>query len=329
MPISYTATTFADLTKHVTAFMKPHGLRLLFVVGDPGGSKSHTIKTQLKKGEHEYLKTGRLTAFQFYKLLYRHRDKALILDDVEDALKRDDTRKLLMQACETDDDARQVGWLGTESRLVVKRGKKSVRIPQEFKCTSRVCIVCNDWEILSGKFGPLLDRGIVVFFDPPNEEIHRYVAGWFKDKEILDFIGGKLDAIKPHSVRYYVNAKEMKKHDLDWKAALTESWAAEQPEASAEAIFEEIIANPKLTTDIERVAEFERRTGRKRRTYFNYKRTHRTKVVPSPLTTDAEPGAPGSSNERRAEATDRVERPDAPNPAGQTNPVPADLPLIA
>src|SRR3954467_11866219 len=105
MPISYTVRTFADLTTQVTAFMKPDGLRLQFVVGDPGVSKSWTIKAQVREDEHVYLKTGRLTAFQLYKRLYQHRDRAIILDDVEDALTKDDTRKLLMQACETDDQA--------------------------------------------------------------------------------------------------------------------------------------------------------------------------------------------------------------------------------
>lgn len=329
MPISHTAPTFADLTKHVSAFMKDDGLRLLFVVGDPGGSKSHTIKSQLREDKHVYLKTGRLTAFQLYKLFYAHREKAIILDDVEDALRKDDTRKLLMQACETDETARQVGWLGTESRLVVKKGKTTVRIPQEFECTSRVCIVCNDWAILNGKFGPLLDRGIVLFFDPPNDEIHRYVSGWFDDKEILDFIGGKLDSINPHSVRYYVNAKELKKHDLDWKATLTESWSAERVQPSAEDIFEQIVADPKLTTDIERVAEFERRTGLKRRSFYNYKRAHEPKVILSSAVGEGQTDTPTTSCERRPTETERTERADAPSAADLLELGSVDLSAIA
>lgn len=279
MSISYTVTTFGDLAKYIDAFMKPNGLRLLFVVGDPGGSKSWTIKKRIKRGQHVYVKAGRLTAFQLFKLLYRHREQAIVLDDVEDALKRDDTRKLLMQACETDDKARKVGWLGTESRLFVKQGKKTVRIPQEFPCTSRVCLVCNNWDILSGRFGPLLDRGIVIFFDPPNEEIHRYVGEWFTDKEILQFIGEHLGSIGLHSVRFYVNAKEMKKHKLDWKAALIESWTHEKQPETTEAIFERIMAMSELTTDKERVAAFEKQTGLKRRSFYHYKAKYVSRMV--------------------------------------------------
>jgi hypothetical protein len=274
MSLCCTVTTFADLTRYIAAFMKPDGLRLLFVVGDPGGSKSWTIKRMQKKAQHVYIKAGRLTAFQLYKLLYKCRNRAIILDDVEDALKREDTRKLLMQACETDDEARKVGWLGTESRLVVQEGKKTVNIPQEFECTSRICLVCNNWGILTGKFGPLLDRGIVVFFDPPRDEIHRYVGDWFKDKEktIYEFIGSRLDAIGLHSIRYYVHAAEMKRHGLDWEAALIESWTNEKKVPPPTEIFKQIMADATLKTNEERIAAFEKRTGLRKRTFYNYKR---------------------------------------------------------
>ncbi|MCE9567286.1 MAG: hypothetical protein K8U57_35235 [Planctomycetes bacterium] len=279
MPISHTIKTFAALTKYVAAFMMTNGLRLLFIVGDPGGSKSWTIKKQIKAGKHKYLKTARLTSFQLYKLMYEYRDQAIILDDVEDALKRDDTRKLLMQACETDDKARKVGWLGTESRLTYKQGKKTVQVPKEFKISSRVCLVCNDWAILTSKFGALLDRGIVIFFEPSSEEIHNYVSGWFTDKEILDFIGENLAKISTHSIRFYVNALDLKKHNLDWKAALTESWSTDRAQPSAEEVFKQVILNPQLASDIDRAAEFERLTGLKRRSFFNYKKRHKEEPV--------------------------------------------------
>lgn len=273
MPVSYTLTTFDELTKYVDAFMRPRGLRLLFLIGDPGGSKSRIIKDRLKQAEHVYIKAGRLTAFQLYKLLYRHRNKTIILDDVEDALKREDTRRLLMMVCETDDQARKIGWLGTESQLVVRKGKKLVRIPQEFKTSSRVCIVCNNWDILSGKFGPLLDRGVVFFFDPSNVEIHSYVGGWFGEEDIYQFIGGHLKDIGLHSIRYYVNAAEMKRQGLDWKAALLESWTNEaRSRNAAEEAIKKIVADPQYQTEEERVAAFECETGLKRRSYFYYKK---------------------------------------------------------
>jgi len=271
MAVIQTIETFAELTAYVAAFMKPGGLPLLFVVGDPGNSKSWTIKKRFNKNRHVYIKAAKLTAFQLYKLLYRHRKKVIILDDVEDALKRDDTRKLLMQVCETDDNNRKVGWLGTESRLVVKQGKKTVPVPQEFSCSSRVCIICNNWDILRGRFGPLLDRGIVVFFEPPNAEIHEYVRTWFKEKDIFDFIGAHLSDISLHSIRFYTSAAEMKRHGLDWSKALLESWTNERKPESPEDILGRIMANPDLKTAKERIAAFDEQTGLKRRSFYNYK----------------------------------------------------------
>jgi hypothetical protein len=271
MPTNYTATTFSLLATYITAFMKPDGLRLLFVVSHPGRSKSWIIQNKLQEDEHVYVKAGNLTAFQFYKLLYLHRDRAIVLDDVEHALKDPNTRKLLMQACETDDKERKVGWYGTESQLVVKQGKKTVPVPQEFTCTSRVCVVSNDWALLNGKCGPLLDRGIVLFFDPPNDEIHRYVGEWFKDKEIYEFIGARLETIGLHSIRFYTEAREMKRHKLDWKAALVESWTNDKRPESPEDVLKKILADPALKTNEERVAAFESRTGLKRRSFYGFK----------------------------------------------------------
>jgi hypothetical protein len=268
MTLTYTVTTFKEQEKYIDAFMKQGGLRLLFLVGDPGCSKSWMIKSKLLPLHHVYIKVGRLTAFQLYKLLYRHRHKTIILDDVEDALKREDTRKLLMMLCETDND-RLVGWLGTESLLRTKKGKKTVRIPQEFTTSSRVCIVSNNWDILSGKFGPLLDRGIVVFCDHSNQEIHDYVGTWFKDDEIYQFIGEHLSDIGLHSIRYYTGSADLKSHDLDWKAALHESWANEQkPKNLAEEAIKKIMADPTFKTSKEREEAFNKECGLKRRMFY-------------------------------------------------------------
>jgi hypothetical protein len=273
MPMTYTVTTFCEQAKFIDAFMKKNGLRLLFLVGDPGCSKSWMIRSRLLPAQHVYIRVGRLTAFQLYKLLYRHRHKTIILDDVEDALKRDDTRKLLMMLCETDDDDRLVGWLGTESLLVTRKGKKTVRIPQEFTTSSRVCVVSNNWDILSGKFGPLLDRGVVVFCDHPNQEIHRHVGTWFTDEEIYRFIGKHLGDIGLHSIRYYTGGADLKAQGLDWKAALLESWTNEQKSRNAaEEAIKKVMADPTYKSDKERVAAFERECGLKRRMFYYYKR---------------------------------------------------------
>jgi hypothetical protein len=284
MSTNITVPTYAEQERWVEAFLKPDGLRLLFVVSNPGTGKSASFKARLADDRHRYINAARLTAFQLYKLLYNARDKAIILDDVDDALRRSDMARLLMSLCETDDQARTIAWLGTESRLKVKKGSKEIRVPQEFETTSRVCIICNDWGILTTKFKALLDRGTVVFFDPDAEELHRFVSRWFEDQEIYSFIGEHLADIPRHSMRFYVNAGAHKQHGLDWKAALLESWTHETARGSAtEKLVQQLLADTNFATDKERIAAFEAHPdGGSRRTWFNIKRRLDLKARPKP-----------------------------------------------
>lgn len=272
MSMTLTVTTFREKDQWVDAFMKVDGLRALFLVGNPGQSKSKSIKARLDPDQHRYIKCGRLTAFQLYKELYRSRNKAIILDDVEDALKRNDTARILMNLCETDENARTVAWFGTESQLTVRKGKKCVKIPQEFETTSRICLVSNDWDILLSKFQALLDRGTVLFFDPPPDEVHVFVKGWFDDVEIYEFIENHLDDIPQHSIRYYVIAKDQKQNGLDWRKALLESWTHDTGLIDAEKVAEMILADASYTTDKERIEAFTAKTGRMRRQWYYLKK---------------------------------------------------------
>lgn len=272
MSMNLTVTTFDELETWVDAFMQPKGLSLMFLIGDPGHSKSFSIKQCLDADLHRYFKCGRLTAFQLYKQLFAHRHRAIILDDVEDALKGEQIPRMLMNLGETDEESRTVAWFGTESQLKVRKGKKVIPIPQEFTTSSRVLLVSNDFEILTRKLKALLDRGIVVFFDPVPEEIHRFVAGWFKDKEVFQFIGEHLEQITRHSIRYYVTAENLKRLGLDWKKALVESWTQESEEVDPQKIVELLLADPRYKTDKERIEAFTAKCGRHRRQWYNLKK---------------------------------------------------------
>jgi hypothetical protein len=273
MSTNITITTYADQERWVDAFLKADGLNLLFMVGNPGTGKSVSFKTKLDQDRHHYINAARLTSFQLYKQLFKVRNKAIIFDDVDDALKRSDMARLLMTLCETDDAARTVAWLGTESLLKVRKGNKLLRIPQEFETTSRVCIICNNWSIMTTKFGALLDRGTVVFFDPNAAEIHRCVGNWFQDEEIFGFIGEHLADIARHSIRFYVNAAAHKRLGLDWKAALLESWTNDPAHGNAtEKLVQRLLADPIFKTDKERIKAFtEHADGGSRRSWFNIK----------------------------------------------------------
>jgi hypothetical protein len=275
MATTITITTYPELEKWTEAFLKLDGLNLLFLVANPGTAKTACFKARLDPERHYYVNAARLTTFRLYKQLFQYRDKAIILDDVDDALRRSDMARLLMALCETDDAARTISWLGTESLLKVEKGKKVLRVPQEFETKSRVCIICNDWGILTTKFGALLDRGTVVFFDPDAGEMHRYVGEWFRDeRDIYGFIGEHLDDIAQHSIRYYVNAAAHKRLGLDWKAALLESWTNDQARGNAtEKLVQRLLDDSSFKTNEERIKVFVGHAdGGSRRTWFNIKK---------------------------------------------------------
>src|SRR5947209_158887 len=103
MSTNITVTIYAELEQWVQAFLVPNGLNLLFVVGNPGTGKSNSFRAGLNSDLHHYTNAARLTPFQLFKMLYKVRNKAVILDDVDDALRRSDTARLLMTLCETDE----------------------------------------------------------------------------------------------------------------------------------------------------------------------------------------------------------------------------------
>ena len=205
-----TITTYSELTEWVTKFFHEDGLTFVILVSEVGKGKSHFVNSLATQHDAWYCKASQLTAFQLYLQCFKHRGKVMALDDVEAPLKDEKGRKMLMALCETDDADRTVAWYGTVSLLKVTKGKKTFKVPQEFKTSSRVMVICNDFEILSKNIGPLLSRGLVLFFEPPNEEVHRFVGEWFTDEDIYGFVGDSLSQIPSLDIRYYTNSAKMK-----------------------------------------------------------------------------------------------------------------------
>jgi hypothetical protein len=274
MSMTAKSATYTDLEKWIDGFLNADGLPLLFLVGNPGTGKSAAFSAKLDADRHHCIKAAKLTTFQFYKQLYRVRNKAIILDDIDDALRRSDMARLLMALCESDGKPHTLAWFGTETLLKIKDGKMDVPVPREFETTSRVCVIGNDWNILTIKFRALLDRGTVVFFHPGAEEMHRFARKWFKDKEIYNFIGQHLADIAQHSFRFYTTAADQKRQNLDWKAVLQESWTNDRSRGNAtEKLVERLLADTTFKTDKERIEAFAAHLdGGSRRTWYYLKK---------------------------------------------------------
>jgi hypothetical protein len=114
-----------------------------------------------------------------------------------------------------------------------------------------------------------VDRAQFIYFDPTPLEIHKNTALWFWDQEIFDFIGAHLHVISPDklSSRSYVKAYERKPKG-DWKEFIARRYFAQSGEQWVLAVE----SDPKCKSVTERVAEFMKRTGLGRSTYFNLKK---------------------------------------------------------
>jgi hypothetical protein len=262
-----TITTYAELSKWVKGFSADDGLGLFVLVGSPGLSKSRTVKA-LATDDTWVCKAGQLTAFQLYKALYRHKDLPIVLDDIETALKDSTAVRLLMAVTETDEAARKVGWFGSVSLLTYTAPSgKVVKIPQEFCTTSRICVICNNWTLLSQKLTALEDRGYVIHFEPSTAEVHDYVEKWFTDTEIYEFVGNHLALIPVPSIRHYVKAQKLKALRMDWRAALLLTWEGEA--GDRDATYARLVCrNPVFATRDQQCKEWMRLSGKARATFY-------------------------------------------------------------
>ncbi|MGA2621930.1 MAG: hypothetical protein ABSF26_30375 [Thermoguttaceae bacterium] len=157
---------YQELNNFTRAFATGH-LRFLMVVGPAGTGKSHTMCAAMD-GRAAWI-DGNATAFGVYFAAFMHRDKPIVLDDV-DALYRDGSGvRLLKQLCQSE-PTRMLGWY-SDPQYLERRG-----VPTTFMTSSPVAIIANRWSTVNEDVAALEDRGHMLVFDPTPIEIHRQAA---------------------------------------------------------------------------------------------------------------------------------------------------------
>jgi hypothetical protein len=123
------------------------------------------------------------------------------------------------------------------------------------------------------EYAAIVDRAQFIYFDPTPLEIHKNTALWFWDQEVFDFVGEHLSLIDPEklSARTYVKAFERKPKG-DWQELLARRYFIQSGEQWVLALE----SNPRFKSVDERVAEFVRRTGLGRSSYFAFKKALKT-----------------------------------------------------
>ena len=249
-------TTYDRLEQYLRAFAEGH-FGLLILVGAGGLAKSRSVRAAL--GQACWIE-GNATPFGMYLKLYRHRDRFVVIDDV-DALYADRSGvRLLKCLCQTEEE-KSVAW-HSDARSLERQG-----IPREFTTRSRVAIIANDWKTLNRNVAALQDRGHVLLFQPDAAEVHRKAGTWFDDEEIYAWFAANLHRVREPSMRHYVRARELKAAGMDWTDVLAAE--SENPRARLAA---ELLSSAAHASTAERARAFVERGGGCRATFFNYRR---------------------------------------------------------
>src|SRR4051812_38539722 len=203
-----TVTTYDEFFRFVDAFAKGR-IPLLLVVGDPGVSKSQSVKRALTNPACWI--EGQASAVSMYCLLYHNRNLPTIIDDVDDLYANDSARRLIKCLCQTD-PIKRLSWNTMSKHL------DEANVPRSFDTTSNVCIIANEWKTLSKDVAAIEDRAVALFFKPTALEVHKQVAAWFDDQQVFDFMGSIAHLVEAPSMRHYLFARNMKRAKfLDWK----------------------------------------------------------------------------------------------------------------
>jgi hypothetical protein len=267
---------YDELMKYVGAFAAGY-LNLLILTGNPGLGKSRLLKAALGPGA--CVIEGNTTPFGMFLRLFEAIDMPVVIDDVDGLSQNRDAVRLLKCVCQSD-PVKMVSW-NSDARTLAKK-----QIPTQFRTTSKIAIIANEWRQLGLDVAALEDRGHLIHFDPDAAEVHRKAAEWFWDQQVFDFIGQRLAWIERPSFRHYVAAAELKQAGLNWKEDILARCLSGKLLVVAQ-----LKASDACSNEADRVNVFIERGHGCRATYFNLARKLPPLVEPDRLTLNGAPSA--------------------------------------
>jgi hypothetical protein len=177
----------------------------IWLTGRPGVGKTETAQAGVRNRKAMFIKSGHVTPLGLYRACYEHLNEPIILDmdEVESLVRNADGRRLLLALGESKRE-KQVQWLTTSTLLG--------QTPTRYETTSPLCIIANETTSIAA----IQSRALMLFFDPTNEEVHRYAASWFWDQTVHDWFGRHHTRLRPLDVRWYVGAYHDRLAGRDW-----------------------------------------------------------------------------------------------------------------
>lgn len=248
--------------------------QLLAIIGPPGVAKTETVTRTMQQvhgaGKWASIR-GKHTPLDLYRRLYEHRCNPVVLDDLDGLFAKVENTALLKAVCDSK-SVKRVEW-GSNHRAFTSG---SDPLPMSFDSISRVCLIANDLGSISKDVGAILDRGLVISFQPSALELHRELAvgGWFDDEEVFDFIGEQLHLLVAPSFRFYLTAREHKRAGMDWRSLILRT--IESSAEPAALLIARLLADPEFdrlsAPETAREQEFHVQAGGSRATYHRHKK---------------------------------------------------------
>ena len=246
--------TYAELQRYVRAFADGH-LNLLMIFGNPGVGKSRAVREALK-GPVCWI-GGHATAFGIFLQAFQHRNRPMVLDDVDGLYGDRNGVRLLKALCQTETTKTLSWW--------TKTSLQCHGVPQAFTTKSRLVLIGNEWKTLNADVAALEDRGHMLIFEPTALEVHSQAAEWFWDQQIFDLVADNLHLFAQPSLRTYVHAWELKCAGLDWRQTVLSRCLSG---AALEVM--KLKTNPAFACEAERVRAFIQSGAGCRATYFHH-----------------------------------------------------------
>lgn len=209
-------TNYEELSQYTKAFAK-RDISFLLLVGSPGSGKSRQLKTDLVGTRHSWI-DNHATNLGLYCAVCEADNAPVVLDDINHLFKSKMACSLMKALTQTE-ETRSVSWESTAKALEERN------VPRQFKTSSPICLIANQWDGTDADMAAIQDRALPVAFYPTAETVHdRVVALGWCDKEICTFIGQHLAEIPQPSMREYYQAMTYRKAGMDWQEKLLKLW---------------------------------------------------------------------------------------------------------
>lgn len=206
--------TYAELQEYFKMFKKQNA-DLLIVLSKAGYGKTSMLKEVMGKEDYVYINTHS-TPLKTYLNLFEKKDCPVIFDDLDSIFSSNVMTSLLKSLADTS-PIKEIHYNTTSSLLG--------NAPENFKTTSNVCILVNEFNVNNPNLKPIIDRGFFIEFCPSKKEIMNKIRQIEKyqniaqnEKCVLEFLEKNYLKIENLSLRTYIKALQLYRDDKNkWK----------------------------------------------------------------------------------------------------------------